>query len=74
MILVPGALSPGFPQQNQCPAVAESAVVGFSHEIKGQGEQEAFILSKSCFTHCAALSDRWLIISVRCQVCMPSPC
>lgn len=25
--------------QNQCPAVAESAVIGFSHSIKGQGEQ-----------------------------------
>lgn len=33
----------GFLLQNQCPVVAESAVIGYSHDIKGQGEQETFI-------------------------------
>lgn len=28
--------------QNQCPVVAESAAIGYSHDIKGQGEQETF--------------------------------
>lgn len=30
--------------QNQCPAAAESAVIGFSHPIKGQGEQNLLII------------------------------
>lgn len=31
---------------NQCPAVAESAVVGFSHDIKGQGVYAFVVLKK----------------------------
>lgn len=31
------------PPQNQCPMAAESAVIGFSHPVKGQGEQNLLI-------------------------------
>lgn len=30
---------PGFLFQNHCPGVAESAAIGYAHDIKGQGEE-----------------------------------
>ncbi|KAF7658316.1 hypothetical protein LDENG_00014770 [Lucifuga dentata] len=43
---------------NQCPAVAESAVIGFSHSIKGQGVYAFVVLKTAADVQEAALSQQ----------------